>query len=157
MTAPGCTGNRAPDWHDLSWVGDAYANTSITFSACTSQNATDLAKCTPQQIATVSGAGTCATDADCPLGYCDTAISVCQVTTSGKCTSGAQCPANAFCDTASSKCVFTSQPVYIGGVLGSGNFQSYLRMKIDLAGTIPFTNPPVLHSWDLTYLCNQVL
>ncbi len=155
--SPGCTGNQAPDWRDLSWNADVYGNTTVTFSACTAQTQADLDTCTPHEIATVTGSGTCTTTADCPQGYCDTALSVCQIATAGGCTDNSQCAANASCDMATQRCVFSSQPVYIGGVLGAGNFQSFIRMQIDLTGTPPFTAPPVVHSWDMTYLCNQVL
>ena len=45
---------------------DVYANTSIAFKACTGNSETDLSTCTPKLIATVSGGGTCTSDANCP-------------------------------------------------------------------------------------------
>jgi hypothetical protein len=71
--------------------------------------------------------------------------------------SSTECPGNAYCDMTAHLCTFTSQPVYIGTALGELNFKSYLRMTIDLAATQPFTKPPVLHRWETTYICNQVL
>jgi hypothetical protein len=155
--SPGCTGNQAPDWRDLSWNAAVYANTTITFSACTGQTQAELTTCMPNEIAAVTGGGPCTSDANCPVGYCDTILGVCQIATAGTCTLNSQCSANAFCDTTAHKCTFSSQPVYIGAALGSDNYKSFLRMQIDLTGIQPFTNPPVLHSWDMTYLCNQVL
>jgi hypothetical protein len=157
VASPGCMGNQAPDWRDLEWTADVYGNTSITFSACAAQTEEALATCVPKPIVKVAGGGACTTNADCPIGYCDTAIHVCQITTSTMCTTSAQCPSNAFCNTATSLCTFTSQPVYIGAALGSLNFNSFMRMSIDLAATAPFAAPPVLHQWDMTYICNQVL
>jgi hypothetical protein len=155
--APGCKGNQVPDWRDLSWNADVYGNTSVTFSACTAQDAASLDTCVPHTIATISGAGACAGDADCPLGYCDTAVGVCQIATAGACSSSTQCAANAFCDSSTHLCTFNSQPVYIGPALGADNFKSFIRMSVDLRGTVPFEDPPVLHQWELTYLCNQLL
>jgi hypothetical protein len=155
--SPGCKGNQAPDWRDLSWNAEVYANTSVTFSACTAQTTAALASCTPHEIASITGTGTCTTTADCPSGYCDTSVHVCQVATAGTCANSTQCASNAFCDMTMGKCVFNGQPVYIGAVLAAENFNSYIRMKIDLHGTPPFTSPPVVHSWDMTYLCTQAL
>jgi hypothetical protein len=47
--------------------------------------------------------------------------------------------------------------VYIGAALGGDNYKANIRVGIDLAGTPPFTAPPVVHRWEMTYLCNQVL
>jgi hypothetical protein len=156
-SAPGCKGNQQPDWRDLSWVADVYDNTSVTFSACTAWNETDLATCTPHVLATVRGIGTCSSDADCAIGYCAASIGVCQVATSGACTSNSQCGANAFCEMTDRICTFNSQPVYIGSSLGDDNFKSFIRMDIGLSATEPYLHPPVLHRWELTYLCNQLL
>src|SRR5262249_37865227 len=64
--ASGCTGTQQPDWHDLSWNASVYPNTSVTFSACAAQTKEALATCTTHEIASVIGAGTCNTTADCP-------------------------------------------------------------------------------------------
>jgi hypothetical protein len=157
IASPGCNGNQAPDWRDLDWSADVYGNTSITFNACAAQTQAALASCTPRAIAKVTGGGDCTTTADCPVGYCNTDIGVCQITTAGSCTVSSNCPNNAFCDTTSNLCTFTSQPVYIGTALGELNFKSYMRMSIGLAATQPFEAPPVLHRWEMTYICNQVL
>ena len=54
-------------------------------------------------------------------------------------------------------CTFTGQPVYIGTPLGGDNFKPHIRMVIDLSATEPFDDPPVVHGWEMTYLCNNVL
>jgi hypothetical protein len=151
----GCTGNETPDWRDLSWNAVVYQNTTVKFSACAAEAQADLATCTPHEIASVTGAGNCTSSTDCPVGYCDTAVGICQIATTGSCSNNSQCPASATC--ATGKCTFSSQPVYVGGALASDNYKAFLRMQIDLSGTPPFTAPPVVHSWDLTYDCNNVL
>jgi hypothetical protein len=155
--APGCTGNNAPDWRDLSWNADVYPNTTITFSACTAQNTTALAACTPHPIATVTGAGNCASSADCSVGYCDTDIGVCQIARAGPCSDSSQCAVNAFCDPDVGLCTYTSQPVYIGSALGADNFRSFIRMVIGLGVEASFEEAPVLHGWEMTYHCHNVL
>jgi hypothetical protein len=155
--APGCTGNNAPDWRDLSWNADVYPNTTITFSACTAQTTTALAACTPHPIATVTGAGSCASSADCSVGYCDTDIGVCQIARAGACSDSSQCAVNAFCDPDVGLCTYTSQPVYIGSALGADNFQSFIRMVIGLGVEASFEEAPVLHGWEMTYHCHNVL
>jgi hypothetical protein len=47
--------------------------------------------------------------------------------------------------------------VYIGAALGAENYQTYIRMVIGMSVTPPYDDPPVLYSWELTYLCNNVL
>jgi hypothetical protein len=155
--APGCSGNAAPDWRDLSWNADVYPNTTVNFKACTAQTADGLETCTPKTIATVTGAGTCDATEDCPVGYCDTDIGVCQIARAGNCTESAQCAFNAFCDLTVGKCTYLGQPVYIGAAIGADNFQSFLRMIIDLSVVEPFDEPPVVHGWEMTYYCSNVL
>jgi hypothetical protein len=157
VAAPGCSGNEAPDWRDLSWVADVYDNTSISFKACAAQQPSGLATCVPQTVATVRGGNDCTSDLDCPIGYCDTDIGVCQIATGGVCTNSTDCPYNAYCEPTSLLCTFSAQPVYIGASLGALNFNSYMRMSIVLEATPPFDSPPVLHHWEMTYLCSQVL
>lgn len=157
VASPGCNGNQAPDWRDLDWSADVYKNTSITFNACAAQTEAGLASCMPRQIAKVTGGADCTSNAQCPIGYCNTDIGVCQITTAGSCMTSADCPSNAFCDNTSKLCTFNSQPVYIGKVLGELNFKSFMRMSIGLTGTTPYKAPPVLHRWEMTYICNQVL
>ena len=157
VASPGCSGNQQPDWRDLDWNADVYGNTSITFKACTAQTETDLAACTPKAIAKIEGAGDCTTSADCSLGYCNTDIGVCQIASAGSCTMNVECAANAFCEQTRHACVYTSQPVYIGAALAELNFKSFLRMSIALEAMAPFDAPPVLHQWEMTYICNQVL
>jgi hypothetical protein len=157
IASPGCSGNQAPDWRDLDWTADVYGNTSITFKACAARNQADLETCVPRAIAKVTGGADCASSADCPVGYCDLDIGVCQITTAGGCMVSSDCSTNAFCDPGSHLCTFSSQPAYIGTALGELNFNSYLRMSIELAGTQPYEAPPVLHRWEMTYICNQVL
>ena len=89
----------APDWRDLSWNADVYANTTVTFSACTALLAEDLSTCTPHVIASVTGGARCTTTADCSVGYCDTDIGVCQIARAGTCSTNSQCAINAYCDT----------------------------------------------------------
>ena len=103
-SSPGCKGNQAPDWRDLSWTADVYANTTVTFNACSAETEAALSSCTPHQITTISGEGSCTADSDCTRGYCDTNIGVCQVAHAGSCTSDAQCPSNAVCDTQAMQC-----------------------------------------------------
>ncbi|MDD9942454.1 MAG: hypothetical protein OXU20_15555 [Myxococcales bacterium] len=152
--SPGCVDNQRPDWRDLSWSAEVPANTTITFSACAAETQAMLDACTPTPIASVTGVGTCTSDADCSVGYCDLAVGACQVATGSACTSDAQCPSNAAC--VADVCTFTSQPVYIGSSLGILNFQPFLRMSIGLSVTDGYQAAPVLHSWELTYLCNTV-
>jgi hypothetical protein len=156
-SAPGCTGNKAPDWRDLSWSADVYKNTTVSFSACTGLFQEDLATCNPHVIASVTGGEDCHTTADCSVGYCDTDIGVCQIARSGSCTGDSQCAVNAYCDQDARQCTYTSQPVYIGEALGGDNFKPYIRMVIDLTAMPGFEKPPVVHGWDMTYLCNNIL
>jgi len=157
-TSPGCMSeNQTPDWADLSWTADVYANTTIEFVACTAPTQDSLDSCTPHRVAEVTGAGNCAVDADCPLGYCDTDIGVCQVTRGGVCTVDANCADNAYCDEDAGRCTYESQPVYVGETLKSANFQRYIRMQINMRATQPFDAAPVLHRWELTYYCTNHL
>lgn len=156
-TSQGCTGNRAPDWRDLSWNADVYRNTTVSFSACTGLVPEELQTCTPHVIASVTGGEDCTTSADCDVGYCDTDIGVCQIARAGTCATNEDCAINAFCDPAVHMCTFTGQPVYIGAPLGGDNFKPHIRMVIDLSATLPFDDPPVVHGWEMTYLCNNVL
>ena len=48
-------------------------------------------------------------------------------------------------------------PRRVGAALGGDNFKPLIRMVIDLAATPPFDEPPVVHGWDMTYLCNNIL
>jgi hypothetical protein len=64
---------------------------------------------------------------------------------------------NAFCDPDVGLCTYTSQPVYIGSALGADNFQSFIRMVIGLGVEASFEEAPVLHSWEMTYHCHNVL
>lgn len=158
-TSPGCVDqNQTPDWADLSWVADVYRNTTIEFIACTATTEATLSSCTPVEVAEITGAGDCTTDADCPVGYCDTDIGVCQITLGGACTLDAECADNAYCDEMGSRrCTYQSQPVYVGEALRNRNFQRYIRMQINMRVTEPFDDPPVLHSWELTYFCTNNL
>jgi hypothetical protein len=157
-TSPGCTSaNETPDWADLSWVADVYRNTTIEFSACTSAVEEALDDCAPVEVAEITGAGDCSTDADCPVGYCDTDIGVCQITLGGECMMDSQCADNAYCDEDIERCTYESQPVYVGEELRNANFQRYMRMRINMRGTDPFQDPPVLHSWEMTYYCTPNL
>ena len=153
-SSPGCVDNQRPDWRDLSWNAEVPSNTTITFSACAAETAELLDMCTPSPIAAVTGVGTCTSDSDCSVGYCDIAVGACQVATGSACTSDAQCPSNASC--IADLCTFNSQPVYIGSSLGIENFQPFIRMSIGLSVTEPFPAPPVLHGWEMTYLCSTV-
>jgi hypothetical protein len=157
--AAGCANtNEAPDWRDLSWDAEVHPGTTITFLACTAQVAANLDTCVPKEIASVSGVGTCTSDADCAVGFCDTDVGTCQVATTGPCASNIECGVNAFCDLAGSgKCTYQSQPVYIGSTLVEQNLQAYMRMKIQMTGTPPIEDPPVLHRWEMTYVCQNVL
>jgi hypothetical protein len=156
--SPGCSGfNQAPDWRDLSWDADVYANTTIRFMACTAGTVAGLSSCMPKEIASVTGTGDCMSDADCSVGYCDTGIGVCQVARVGTCFDDAQCGVGAFCDEEVEQCTYFRQPVYIGAVLGTDNYKRYLRMSIGLSVEEPYEDPPVLHRWDMTYYCNNAL
>ena len=39
----------------------------------------------------------------------------------------------------------------------SGNFQRFIRMRINMRVTEPFEDPPVLHRWEMTYYCTNNL
>jgi hypothetical protein len=157
VVADACSGNEGPDWSDLRWNATVYGNTSVSFSVCAASDAASLQTCTPTLVAKVSGKGDCTTDMDCPVGYCNISIGVCQVATGSSCTVDMNCPANAFCDPASLLCTYESQPVYIGDFLDDENYLPYMRMLIGLDATPPFDDPPVLHTWEVTYQCRNVL
>lgn len=156
--SPGCVSeNQTPDWADLSWDADVYANTHVEFVACTAPEPQLLSACTPVKIAEITGGGDCSSDADCDLGYCDTDIGVCQIARGGMCMNDNQCASNAHCEETEQRCIYDSQPVYIGEALRSANFQRYLRMRINLRATPPFEAPPILHRWEMTYYCTNNL
>jgi hypothetical protein len=94
------------------------------------------------------------TDANCTNGYCSTSGN-CQTVTAGACTSDMQCTSGATCR--SNKCTFAGQPVYIGGVLGSANYEANLRMQISMTANTADNTGPTMHDWSLTYVCNNIL
>jgi hypothetical protein len=151
----GCTGNERPDWQDLIWTADIPDGTSVTFRVCTAETLAELADCDYAEVAVVSGEGTCMTDADCPVGFC-AANGVCQAIVAGECLSDVHCPLGATCDTAVGQCIYGGQPVYVGSVLGSTNFFTYLRMNLNLTANLTTNEGPVIHDWALTYTCRNV-
>ena len=115
-------------------------------------------RCTPHTIATITGAGTCTSDSQLPDRLLRHQRSACaRSRPPARARAARNARSNAFCDTTTHLCTFNSQPVYIGSALGADNFQSFIRMSIGLSATAPYTQPPVLHRWELTYLCNQLL
>lgn len=154
LTSSGCTGNQRPDWRDLTWSGQVPRNTQINFMACAAETTAGLNSCTLKPVAQVRGEGYCIADADCSLGSCDRSVSACQIISGGVCTSDSECASNASC--LAGRCIYSGQPVYVGQELGADNYQSYLRLGIQLTGDPPILQPPVLSGWDLTYLCGDV-
>jgi uncharacterized repeat protein (TIGR01451 family) len=157
-TSPGCVSdNQTPDWADLSWDAAVYRNTTIEFVACTASSPAELDTCTPVEVAEITGGADCAVDSDCTVGYCDTDIGVCQITLGAECADDSDCGDNSYCDEDGGRCTYTAQPVYVGDMLGRGNFQRYIRMRINMRVTEPFEDPPVLHRWEMTYYCTNNL
>jgi hypothetical protein len=154
ISAPGCTGNQRPDWHDLSWTADVPSGTTLSFSVCASDKTTDLTNCPLIPLCTVTGGAACTSDAQCANGFCSTGGN-CQTISMGNCVSDSQCLNGSSCH--SNVCTFPGQPIYIGGVLGSANYDANLRMQIGLTGNTVQNTGPTLHDWSLTYVCNNIL
>jgi hypothetical protein len=154
LTANNCVGTQRPDWRDLTWNALVPDGTSVSFSVCASDKASDLATCTPTPLCTVTGGAACTTDTNCPNGYCS-AQKNCQQITGRSCNVNADCASGSTC--ISSKCVYTGQPVYAGAVLGSGNYTSNLRMKVGLTANTTANTAPTVNDWSLSYLCNTAL
>jgi hypothetical protein len=146
----GCIGTESPDWSHLTWSADLPAGTAIDFAACTADTPAELDACAPIVVARVVGTGACTNDAMCGLGFC-AQNGVCQTITSGVCVDDSQCALGADC--VSGTCVYAGQPVYIGSVLGPGNFLPNLRMRITLSANVAANDAPTLFDWALTYLC----
>jgi hypothetical protein len=162
VTAPGCESTtERPTWENLYWTADVPLDASISFNVCTSDDPDALAACTYQEVATVTGTNACSVDGDCDAGFC-AGNGVCQVITSGTCTSNATCPSGSTCDMAEHTCVFSGQPVYVGSVLNVGsagtnlNSYAYLRMKLVLRANTTTNQGPIVHDWALTYTCYSV-
>ena len=154
VASAGCTGNQRPDWHDLTWSAAVPQGTSLSFNVCAADKTTDLASCPIIPLCTISGGGACSSDADCTDGFCS-AEKNCQTITAGSCSNDSQCGTGASCR--SGKCTFTSQPIYVGSVLGGSNYAANLRMQIAMTANVPANTAPVMHDWSLTYLCNNML
>ena len=154
MDSSGCTGNQRPDWRDLSWSAAVPRDTQISFLACTAETSDELESCSLQSVVTIRSEGSCTSDSDCAVGSCDAAVSACQIVSAGSCASDDDCALNATCQ--SGRCIYDEQPVYVGHELAADNYKSYLRLGIQLSGDEPILDPPVLASWDLTYLCSDV-
>jgi hypothetical protein len=155
IASPGCTGNLAPDWHDLNWTVDTPNGTSVSFAVCAANEADALGTCDPKTLATITGGGACTADADCTNGYCGTAGNCQTITGGSSCTLDTDCTTGSTCK--SGKCYFSRQPVYIGGLLGTTNYDTALRMRINLTGNTTDNTSPTVHDWNLTYVCNSVL
>ena len=154
ISSPGCTGTQRPDWHDLSWSAAVPNGTTLSFGVCASDRSTDLTSCSPIPLCTVTGGGACTQDSDCTNGYCS-AEHNCQTVTANSCSLDNECSLGATCK--AGKCTFGSQPVYIGGVLGTTNYTSALRMQIGMTGNVTANTAPTVHDWSLTYVCNQAI
>ena len=154
VPSAGCSGNERPDWQDLIWTADVPTGTSITFNACTGENAAALETCTYSQIATVSGVGTCTSDAQCPVGFCS--AGACQVIHGAACSSDMGCSTGSVCDLAVGRCRYSGQPVKVDKVLGGGNLFTNLRMNIVLKANTMTNAGPTVHDWAVTYLCRNV-
>jgi hypothetical protein len=155
LSSGGCAGNERPDWQDLFWTAEIPDGTGVDFNVCTAETLPELETCSYTHIASVRGEGSCATDADCARGFC-APEGVCQVVSSGNCMDDTQCPAGAYCETATNTCIFAGQPVFVGSVLGDGNLFTYLRMNIELSANTMTNEGPTVHDWALTYLCRNV-
>jgi len=154
LTAGSCTGTLRPDWRDLSWSANVPDGTKISFGLCASDNAADLATCTPTALCTITGGKACTSDSQCTNGFCSTEKN-CQTVTAGSCTLDTDCATGASCR--GGKCTYFSQPVYVGGVLGTANYTSNLRMQIDLTANTTANTAPTVRDWSLSYLCNSAL
>ena len=154
VSSPGCTGTQRPDWRDLTWNASVPNGTTLSFGVCASDRSADLTSCTPTPLCTITGGGPCTRDSDCTNGYCS-ADRNCQTITANSCTLDKECSLGSRC--ISGKCTFSGQPVYIGGVLGTANYTTSLRMNIGLTGNTSANTAPTVHDWALTYVCNQAI
>jgi hypothetical protein len=154
VASSGCVGNQRPDWHDLTWSADVPQGTSVSFNVCASDKTTDLTNCPLKTLCTISGGIACTSNSQCGNGFCSTAGN-CQTVTANACASDTDCSAGGHCRSA--KCTFDSQPVYVGGILGSANYAANLRMNIAMTGNTTANVAPTVHDWSLTYVCNNIL
>jgi hypothetical protein len=153
LAAPGCLDTEAPDWRDLSWTAEVPDGTAVSFNVCTAQEQADLETCTYANVGNVRGGGPCTSDAQCGLGFCAPEGN-CQTITGGPCAVDQDCGGTATCE--SNVCVYPSQPVFVGYVLGStGNLNNfaYLRMNLGLTANTTTNKGPTVHDWALTYWC----
>jgi hypothetical protein len=155
IASPGCSGNLAPDWHDLNWTADVPNGTSVSFAVCAADQTDALGTCDAKTLATITGGAACTNDADCTNGYCATAGNCQTITGGSSCTLDTDCTTGAVCK--ADKCYFSRQPVYIGALLGTSNYDTALRMRINLTGNVTDNTSPTIHDWNLTYVCNSVL
>lgn len=151
----GCTGNERADWQDLFWTADVPDGTFVKFSVCTAETEEELETCAPIEVAALTGSGYCASNLDCPAGFC-ASNGVCQTIYSANCSNDAECSSTAVCDTSVSSCSYLGPPVYVGGLLGSTNLLTYLRMYIELGANLQDNLAPTVYDWSLTYICRNV-
>lgn len=156
LSADGCSGATVlPDWNELTWNADIPNGTSIAFSVCSGAKAAALATCTPVPVCTITGGAACSATTPCPTGsFCSTTGN-CNRITGGSCTTNANCRADATC--IANVCVYSGQPVDVGEVLGSQNFEPNLRVQIDLNANTVSNVAPVVNDWSINYLCKSSL
>jgi hypothetical protein len=172
-----------PDWSDVFFDADLPDGTSMDFELCTADTAAGLNSCVwstsmnNKKKITVKGRGTCVANSDCQNvagfgnGYCSE-YGTCHFITEAKVTAEYKCPAQAcpngpsgpgnaeiatYCDTSTSRCVYTSQPGDVGETLPEGDNQKpYSRVRVTLRADDKAIRTPTLYSWYLTYYCLAV-
>jgi hypothetical protein len=152
LTATSCVGTQRPDWHDLTWNADIPDGASVSFAVCAEENKTQLSKCTPTPVCTITGGRSCAQNSDCPNGYCS-ATHTCHYVTGARCSADKDCSRGASCKIG--VCRFAGQPVYIGDTLKEKNYTSNLRMQIGLNANTTANTAPTVYDWSLNYFCNS--
>jgi hypothetical protein len=156
LAANGCAGKTdLPDWNELSWDATIPNGTSVSFSVCAGMSAAALATCTPTPICTITGGAACSASSPCPTGSFCSAAGNCNAISGNSCTSNANCPSSATCQ--SNKCVYDGQPIDLGEILGSTNFEPNLKVLIGLTANTTTNVGPTVQAWTIDYLCKNSL
>jgi hypothetical protein len=161
--ANGCFGTERPNWRWLGWSATIPTGTRIEWRVCTGETQAELDACSYVLAAGVStGPGTngatCNDDSQCPSGYCGTAEGnkrLCHNVSGPACESDAECGANGYCSP-SKQCVWTKNTIPLTPAIQGMNGKRLARLEARLFSNEDRTLAPVLHTYNLEYLCQPL-